>query len=458
MEKLTEKQKKMQELALEILKLSRNSLLVNLRFLDEALHRLQLEPVDRSTFLTDGETLFFCPGHVLECYRREQEIPVRDLMHVVLHCVFRHMWMDPSLNRPYWDLACDIAVENVIRELEIADAAASRGAQQAPYLDLIQKEIEHPTAEKIYRYLRRTKPDEARVADLRGWFYADNHAIWYMTASEARSYLGLPPGSAAPNSGPAEVQQTSAGTRDAWERLSRQIETNLETIAKQRGNQAGSLVQSLRELNRETCDYTTFLQKFAVYREEMKLDPDTFDYAFYSYGMSLYHNMPLIEPLEYQEQKKIRDFVIAIDTSGSTSGDLVQRFVEKTYNILKSSECFFSRINVHILQCDAKIQEDVRITSQEEFDEYLRNMKLRGGGGTDFRPVFEYVRRLQEAGELTELRGLIYLTDGCGVYPAKAPDYETAFVFVEDSWNDYDVPAWAMKLILTKEELEQQLR
>lgn len=54
--------------------------------------------------------------------------------------------------------------------------------------------------------------------------------------------------------------------------------------------------------------------------------------------------MPLIEPLEYKDVKRIKEFVIAIDTSGSTSGELVQRFVEKTYNILKQEESFFSKL------------------------------------------------------------------------------------------------------------------
>ena len=86
--------------------------------------------------------------------------------------------------------------------------------------------------------------------------------------------------------------------------------------------------------------------------------------------------MPLIEPLEYKEVRRIREFVIAIDTSGSVSGELVQRFIQKTYNILQSIESFFSKINVHIIQCDADIQEDKKITCREEFDEYLKTMKI----------------------------------------------------------------------------------
>lgn len=75
----------------------------------------------------------------------------------------------------------------------------------------------------------------------------------------------------------------------------------------------------------------------------MKTNEDEFDYIFYTYGLQLYQNIPLIEPLEYKETKAIKEFIIAIDTSGSTSGEIVQNFVQKTYNILKSTESFFQK-------------------------------------------------------------------------------------------------------------------
>jgi predicted metal-dependent peptidase len=163
--------------------------------------------------------------------------------------------------------------------------------------------------------------------------------------------------------------------------------------------------------------------------------------------------MPLIEPLEYKEVKRIKEFVIAIDTSGSVVGDQVQAFVQKTYNILKSTESFFSKINLHIIQCDANIQEHVKITSQDDFDEYLNDMKIHGLGGTDFRPVFQKVDQLVKEKEFQNLKGLIYFTDGYGVFPERKPDYETAFVFVRDNYETPDVPPWAIKLILEKEDI-----
>jgi predicted metal-dependent peptidase len=165
--------------------------------------------------------------------------------------------------------------------------------------------------------------------------------------------------------------------------------------------------------------------------------------------------MPLVEPLEYKEVKRVREFVIAIDTSGSTSGELVQLFLQKTYNILKASESYFSHVNIHIIQCDADIQEHVRITSEEEFDSYIRTMSIHGLGGTDFRPVFSFVDELVAAGEFTDLKGLIYFTDGYGTFPARKPAYTTAFVFLDDEYNNPDVPPWAIRLVLEKEDIRR---
>jgi predicted metal-dependent peptidase len=238
-----------------------------------------------------------------------------------------------------------------------------------------------------------------------------------------------------------------------WQFIAERMQVDLETFGIQRGINPGAMMQNLQAVNRERYDYTAFLKKFAVMGETMKVNDDEFDYIFYTYGLQLYEKMPLIEPLEYKEVKAIKEFVIAIDTSGSTSGDLVQKFIQKTYNILKSTESFFTKINLHIIQCDADIQEDQKITCQEDFDEYLKTMQIRGLGGTDFRPVFEYVEQLRTKKEFTNLKGLIYFTDGHGTFPAQKPDYDAAFVFVDDEYNNPDVPPWAIKLVLQRDEI-----
>lgn len=449
-----EQQKQLDKLACDVLILSRNTLLVNLRFLDSALSQFKLVSYDGS-LATEGRHICYNPIEILKRYKNEKEVSVRDYLHLVMHCIFRHMFMNPSIDRPCWDLACDIAVEYSITELGLKSATAKREMLQQKVYSELKQEIKILTAEKIYRYYLDKGLSPLGMAQLRGFFYADDHFLWYETAeviakvtgaydsldsSDKTNNLSLDDGS---------VQSLS----ETWQEISEKIQTDLETFSKQQGDKAGGLMQNLNAVNREKYDYTAFLKKYAVLGEAMKINDDEFDYIFYTYGLKMYEKMPLIEPLEYKEVKRIKEFVIAIDTSGSVEGDLVQTFVQKTYNILKSTESFFSKINLHIIQCDADIQEHVKITSQEEFDEYLKKMKIHGLGGTDFRPVFEFTQKLIDEKEFTNLKGLIYFTDGHGDFPAKKPDFDTAFVFIDDEYNNPNVPPWAIKLVLQKNEI-----
>jgi len=462
---MDEQIEKRNKLALDVLRLSRNTLLVNLRFLDAALNQLQPLAVDELTLATDGEVLAYDPAHVLKKYKDEREAVTRAYLHMVLHGVFRHMFVHTLVDHHVWDLACDIAAEYVIAGLGLKAATTRRELlQKSVYVEL-QKEIKQLTAEKIYRYYLDKQLPPEKLSELRGAFYNDDHRLWYMTDAERALALGKSVSvsvSAEPGESDGDGKEESEGTgftvgvsavEARWSEISRRMQMDMETFSKQQGDRAGNLMQNLREVNREKYDYTAFLKEFAVRGEAMRINDEEFDYVYYTYGLKLYKKMPLVEPLEYKEVKRIREFVIAIDTSGSVAGEQVQAFLLKTYNILKCTESFFSKINVHIIQCDATIQEDAKITGREEFDEYIKNMKIRGLGGTDFRPVFSYVDWLREKKEFQNLKGLIYFTDGFGTFPAKKPDYDSAFVFVDDGMNNYDVPPWAIKLVLQKEEI-----
>ena len=129
--------------------------------------------------------------------------------------------------------------------------------------------------------------------------------------------------------------------------------------------------------------------------------------------------------------------------------------MEETYSILSQSESFYRRFRIHIIQCDEKVQSDDVITEAKELEQYMKNFQLRGMGGTDFRPVFSYVNRLQKEKKFHRLRGLIYFTDGYGTFPLKKPPYDTAFIFLKEDYLDVDVPPWAIKLILDESQLGQ---
>ena len=155
-------------------------------------------------------------------------------------------------------------------------------------------------------------------------FLVDDHNYWYREKDKKK-----------------RTQQ-----QNKWEDISSRTQTEMETFGREAGKDAGNLFEAVKTENRERYQYREFLKRFAVLREEVQVDVDSFDYIFYTYGLELYGNMPLIEPQEFKEVKKIEQFVIAIDTSMSCKGELVKTFLEQTYQILSQTESFFRRINI----------------------------------------------------------------------------------------------------------------
>ena len=110
----------------DVLTLSRGILTVRLRFMDTALNRLEPVPSDDVTLATDGTRFLYGPEHLLRLYKEERERPARDYLHVILHCIYSHMFTGNIADRKLWDLACDIAVESTINDLGSRAADTSR--------------------------------------------------------------------------------------------------------------------------------------------------------------------------------------------------------------------------------------------------------------------------------------------------------------------------------------------
>lgn len=424
-----ERLQKAEEIARQIWKLSRDKLLVNLRFLDRALSSLNFRAqYGLAGISCDGKTVFYDPLYVLEQYKKEQNSITRAYLHLLMHCIFSHSYHYGKLEQDKWDLAVDVAVENAILELGLSGLETTRDEKEKEALEVWKSRIGVLTAEKIYRRLLDAPLLLKELQSISNLFFYDRHTMW-------------------------EEQETIEITTEEWKKISERIKAELKSFSKDKMDKK-SMIQNLEEATKEHYDYGDFLRRFSVNGEDMLVNDDEFDYVYYTYGLQLYGNLPLVEPLEYKDVNKIKEFVIAIDTSASCRGKVVQAFLNKTYSILKSSENFFRKVNIHIIQCDSQVQSDTKITCDDDFEAFMKQGKLEGFGSTDFRPVFTYVNQCIERGEFENLKGLIYFTDGYGVFPSQKPPYDTAFVFLENDFEQPEIPAWAIKLVLSSEEIE----
>jgi len=236
-------------------------------------------------------------------------------------------------------------------------------------------------------------------------------------------------------------------TKEEWKKLSERIKADIRAFSKSTSH-SESLLENLDEATARKYDYRRILERFCMRGEELKVSDEEFDYIYYTYGLTHYERMPLIEPLEFREEKKVRDFAIILDTSASCRGDIIRGFLTTTYDILKNSESFSEKVNVHIIQSDDQVQNDTVIKSRSDFDRFIKTGRIYGYGGTDFRPAFDYVDSLIESGEFKNFKGLIYFTDGYGTYPQDNPGYDCIFAFVSGDDMRPAVPWWAIEVVV----------
>ena len=424
------------DLCREILMNARNELYLSMRFLDVALSSLELLPDDSTkSWGCDGRIFHFHPDYLMFQYQENSVKINRGFLHQIFHCMFGHIWHQPGnldeTKRADWNLACDMTVEYLIDSLQFRCVRIAPSPWRRECYRKIEEKMHVVTAQRLFGLLESMDSSKPEYRRLVQEFRQDDHQFWYQSP---------------------ENQSRQPNQKD-WDDIREKMQSEMELFSKEASQEAGHLAETLRVENREKYDNRDFLRKFSVLKEEMKVDLDTFDYIFYNYGMNMYGNMPLIEPLETSEVQKIEDFVIVIDTSMSCKGELVKVFLEQTYQILSQTESFFRRINIRILQCDEKVQDDTKIENGEQLRRYMEHLEIKGQGGTDFRPAFLYVQELMAKKAFHRLKGLLYFTDGYGTYPVKMPPYDVAFVFLEQDYQDVDVPGWAMKLILTEDDI-----
>ena len=331
------------ELGHEILGNARNELYLNFRYLDVALSSFGFE-ADRSGsgLSTDGYVIYYQPDLLFSMFRGSRIRINRAYLHMLFHCLFWHLGSMGNRDKQYWDLACDIVVESILDGFYVKSVFQHQSPYRREIYGQIKSRLSVFTAEGIYRLLMEMNLSEEAFRRMQTEFYVDSHDKWEQE----------------------EDPRMKIERQNKWQDIRDKMETEMESFGEEEDDSSRQLLEQITIENRERYDYKRFLRKFAVLKEEAEVDPDSYDSIFYTYGLTLYKNMPLIEPLETREVFKIEDFVIVIDTSMSVSGDLVRSFLEQTYEVLGESESYFRKINIHIIQCDEQIRSDATITSR----------------------------------------------------------------------------------------------
>lgn len=407
-----------QQVCVQIMEHVKSELFLDFPFMALPLNGLQMQMSDSlKSAGCDGKTFYFSNEFVIRIFKKNPVYLNRIYLHSILHCVFSHLWISSSRNMNLWHIACDICVEYTLDHLEKKSVKRILSYIRKKTYQILEKDY-NLSASGIYLYLLNL--DSKQLLELKNEFICDDHRYWPKSKEESQS-IG------------------NQNLKNSWKQKA--IQSSLQNKNQMDGKEEGSYSWQIK-MAESKRSYREFLKKFMVLKEEVKINEDEYDLSYYTYGLRLYKNLPLIEPIETKEERKIPELVIVLDTSYSTSGNLIKNFLKETSAILKSN-VFFSNSKIHIIQCDNRVQDHKILTSFDQMDEFLESFTVIGGNGTDFRPVFDYVNECMEQGICKEVSALLYFTDGKGIYPKRRPNYKCAFLFLED----YDrnlVPTWAI--------------
>ena len=289
----------------------------------------------------DAQKLYWNEQEVLKWFREGMEVLERQYVHLLFHGIFLHGFRRKKAEERIWWLACDLLAEYRIDRMHVPGFAWPIPACRSRYYREI-KEASVPFDERSLCTWLASR-EEKELEELERIFRKDEHVYW--RENEQAVYEN--------HTGQEWKPEETQGVSEAvhrWRTVFEHLELRQEEHRRQAGGSVGTRTEQIVLQKERGYDYRRFLKQFAVEKEERLLDMDSFDCIPYDYSRRMYERLVFLEPLEYKEVRRLQEFVIAIDTSGSCSGEVVRRFLTETWEILQEKENFFRDMRIHLIQ------------------------------------------------------------------------------------------------------------
>ena len=413
------KDDKIKELTLRSMEQDRQKLLMRQPFIGMILMHLDFVPITSGcrTACTDGSRIFMnCKFYA----KLDLEERLFVLAHETWHCVLLHFARLQNRNPKKFNIATDLEIHFILQKEKMKE----------PFVLPHDPAWDGLSAEEIYEKLGKSKkrpPDpgccskgfEGNCEDGNGF---DEHIYKNGPGTEdaAKEINAGRAGETDPDFAP-QVDAQSV------EKMRQIIIQSAQTIERTQGRMPGFLQSIIEKLRKPELNWKELLKQFVTscYGGSRRWLPPARRYV----GMGLY--------LQSRRNEKF-NAVMAIDSSGSTTGDLPQFFAELS-NLLKS----FGNYELTVIQCDFKIQHIDKFSGDNPLPGNYQWASY-GHGGTSFIPPFEYVKKHKLRPDI-----FIYLTDGYGNAPEKTPNFPVLWVLTHDGEN----PAlWGKKIRLQGEQ------
>jgi len=392
---------------------ARTKLIIDKPFLGALVLRLPMEAGDPSwckTTATDARKLYYNPQYIEQLDLLQTQFA---LAHEALHCALSHFARRQHRDKHRWDLACDYAINPLL---------LNDGLTPPPGA-LYDESFEGMTAEEIYPSIQENSEeepmdrhlyDEQNQAD-RGQGRDNEHSQAPLKEDsgqaqqnrEKQKNAGAEQDSSQQPSEQSQEQphqgapQPEPLTPQERENLSTQWQQRLAGAAQQ-AMQAGKLGGAMARLVDHMLEpQLPWRNLLAHYISSVARDD-------YSYSRpSTRRGDPAVFPSLRSGQVSL---VVALDTSGSIADEEISEFLNEI-DAIKSQV----RAQVTLHACDAALCEDGP-WYYEPWEEFTLPRKFKGGGGTSFKPIFEWLEQQDRQPDL-----VVYFTDAEGEFPKQEP-------------------------------------
>lgn len=372
---------------------ARADIIIDLPFFGSLMVALRMvENKTIATFRMDGESIEYNPDYVASIKQKELRTIICEC---ILHGALGHIFRQESREPIRFNKACDYAVANVFRDSN-AHALKSNNAQLRDYFALDgvfkewcppNKELDNLAAEEIYNKLPPTPPGKGQPGGPSPGQGDGNKE----EKGESQDGQAPPP----PPMSTAEVKPVSGDTAEKEEKESQWKVKVIQAAnaAKQMGTLPSLLQRLVDDISAPKVPWKDQLRQFFNIRQRDDFSWRRPKNALISQGLYL----PSLDSV------RMGPVVVAVDTSGSIDDPILKAFQSEVQAVI--DECCPSRLVV--IYCDAAVN---KVKEYQAGD--IIELKAVGGGGTDFRPVFDYVQTAD-----IEPCCLVYLTDLLGQFP-----------------------------------------
>lgn len=341
--------------------------------------------LETQTAYTDGTHIAFSPTFMDELSDKELDfVMMHEILHVVLQHCTRKVGVDMDTDN--WNIACDIVVNsNILRSNGMDRNSITVLGEESMHLTPDGKEGYLYTMEEVYMMLpkqKRKKPMKGKGgvpspdADSADSF--DDHSKWARAAGE--------------NELDAQWEQWM---KDAAETV------RISDPSNGCGSVPAGAQRLLEELGKPRLDWRQILNEFV--QEEIT------DYSF-SPPDRRFADSEFFLPDYNETDEFLGNVLFMVDTSASVSDKMI---AEAYGEICGAIEQFGGKLAGKLGFFDAQVYEPVSFENVTD----VRAIRPRGGGGTSFHVIFEYIR--QELPEEPPV-SIIILTDGYAPFPEES--------------------------------------